>query len=479
MKQAAQERLPHALSDAIDFWPGERVIRLRRLELDITLDAAFEPEVFAALLSRAIAVALRRVEARGFVSDETIGVMCFPSRSLYVAALIEALAEGRIAQCWWLRDADGLRFLPPGTAIRTALLADAAVGLEAVLTLPGSRLARVLRVLSGIEAARLLDSLARAGRAQADAVECAAAIAKAGSALPVESSPLELFLHAAAGGPAMAGPSLAEAARLWVEAARETSEMSPQHRSQRPSTAAPMDTALVEPASKPLESPDVALVDAVARELRNAAPTRNAASTHTSFGGLLLLLPDLGFAEIARAVEGQEETARLAGYAALGLCAGRDRYARYLADPLWRELFGLDLKAPVATIAAQLATIGPDAWSALAPLGAPIGRQRDARFLLAPRALAGSRAAAHTVAGLALAALSRFARRLIGFRNASAPFLWANLLSVEAVLERRGNGWTARLGRPPLDVLLSLSRLAEGSVVTPSGARVALARVAA
>jgi hypothetical protein len=45
------------------------------------------------------------------------------------------------------------------------------------------------------------------------------------------------------------------------------------------------------------------------------------------------------------------------------------------------------------------------------------------------------------------------------------------------VLEHRPGGWHARLGRPPLDVLLSLSRIAEGSVTTPSGARVDLARV--
>jgi hypothetical protein len=107
-----------------------------------------------------------------------------------------------------------------------------------------------------------------------------------------------------------------------------------------------------------------------------------------------------------------------------------------------------------------------------------LDRQRDARFLLPPRDLVGSRAAAHVLAGLARAALARFARRLVGFGAASAPFLWVNLLSATAVLERRPGGWSARLSRPPLDVLLALSHIAEGSVQAPSGVRIELARVA-
>jgi hypothetical protein len=134
------------------------------------------------------------------------------------------------------------------------------------------------------------------------------------------------------------------------------------------------------------------------------------------------------------------------------------------------------VQAPAAAITARLGAIAASDWATLAPLGAPLDSQRDARFLLARRDLTGSRAAVHTLAMLARAVSSRFARRLIGFGHASAPFLWANLLGVSAVLERRSDGWHARLNRPPLDVLLSLSRIVEGSVALPSGARVEIAR---
>jgi hypothetical protein len=75
--------------------------------------------------------------------------------------------------------------------------------------------------------------------------------------------------------------------------------------------------------------------------------------------------------------------------------------------------------------------------------------------------------------------LARFTRRLWGFRDGSAPFLWAKLLDVNAVLERRSDGWSARLARPPLDIVLSLGGIAEDTVTAPTGARIQLTRVAA
>ncbi len=79
------------------------------------------------------------------------------------------------------------------------------------------------------------------------------------------------------------------------------------------------------------------------------------------------------------------------------------------------------------------------------------------------------------LARLARAASAAFARRLIGFGAASAPFLWDNLLGSGAVFERVDGGWKARLARPPLDILLSLSGIAEGTVQAPA-ARLHLSR---
>jgi hypothetical protein len=134
---------------------------------------------------------------------------------------------------------------------------------------------------------------------------------------------------------------------------------------------------------------------------------------------------------------------------------------------------------PASALSARLAAIPAGHWRSLLPLGLSPTRQRGARFLLPRRDQAPSRAAARALAGLAGAATARFARRLAGFADASAPFLWTNILSTNGALERQPQGWSARLSRPPLDVLLSLSHIAEGAVVTPAGIRVELARVTA
>ncbi len=486
LADAARSFLPEALQQAVGPWSGDAVLRIRRLDIDITLDAAFQPLRFAELLACAIAAELRRAEVSGPVRGGSDGVVCYPSRAIYLAALLEALAGGRAAESWWLRDAEGLRFLSRPVAIRTALLADALVGLEALASLPPARRMAVLRVLTPAEADRVLDGFADARRGTAGFEACVAAVVSAAGELPAEALAPAIFVGAFAQRPALAGPALAAAARLWA-AMQQTLRDSADHTGR-----VALDTDIVQRLLQGVggESSVAAILPEHAHRLLAAAATdrrRDVAKSRpnycfTQFGGLLLLLPNLGVAEIACAMadwpDAPADAAALVGYAALGLCAGRDRFAQWLGDVLWRELFGLDVQAPGAATAARLGAIPAEAWAMLAPLGAPLDRQRDARFLLAPRRLLGSRAAARTLAALAHAASSRFARRLAGFGAASSPFLWTNVLNSTAVLERRPSGWSARLSRPPLDVLLSLSRIAEGSVMTPSGVPVEIARVA-
>lgn len=497
LADAARALLPAALTQAVGTWSGDSVLRIRRLDVDITLDAAFEPDAFAVLLARTIAAGLRRAEASGTVSGASGGIVCYATRAVYIAALLEALAEGRAAQCWWLRDADGLRFLSPAAAIRTAVLADAELGLEALASLPPLRLAGVLRVLDAGEADRILDGLAAVAPGTSSFEDCVAAIATAVGEWQTALPPLALYLRARALRPGVGGSTLVAAARIWAEIERALDGQS-----SAAATAMLAWVTAIERGSDPgsltqlleiaggntaggmatlPESVRRALADAVAwRRGSTASAMPQPAHVFTQFGGLLLLVATLGMTEISRVVaewpDVAPDTAALIGYATLGICAGRARFAQWLAEPLWRELFGLDVQAPVAAITTRLGAIAVQDWATLVPLGAPLGRQRDARFLLAPRDLVGSRAAAHTLAMLARAASSRFARRLAGFGAASAPFLWANLLGVNAMLERRKGGWSARLSRPPLDVLLSLSRIAEGSVQLPSGAAVEIAR---
>jgi len=471
---AAQRFLPEAIERAAHAWSGEAVLRIRRLEVDVTLDAGFEPQSFAAVLAHAIVRELRRAEQTGSVDGDGVG--CYASHAIYLAALLEALAEGRAAGRWWLRDAEGLRFLSRSQAIRTAVLAEPRVGLKALASLSPLRRMSVLGALTTAEADRIVDELGRADRGSASLEQCAEAVAEAAAELPQAASALAIFVGAFARKPVLAGASLAAAARLWVELGGELD-----HDARDGAAGALSSPAQqLDAAASSVPAADAQrILAAAARRNRPAGP--DPAYRFTPFGGLLLLLPELEFANIASIVatwpDAPADAAALVGHAALGLCAGRRRFAEYLGDGLWRELFGLDARASASAMSARLGAIPADRWADFAPQLEPLRRGGDARFLLAPRSLVGSRAAARALAGLARAASARFARRLPGFRDASAPFLWTNLLATTAALERRPGGWSGRLNRPPLDVVLSLARIAEGSVVAPSGARVDFGRV--
>jgi hypothetical protein len=480
--EAARDFLPETLQRAVRAWSGETVLRIRRLEVDVTIDAASEPIRLADSLARAIANELRRAESSGATAGGSDGVVCYASQAIYLAALVEALGEGRAADRWWISDAEGLRFLSSAQAIRTALLADPRTGLEALASLPTARRMAVLQALSPVEAERTLHGFAGGASVTVGVEECVAAIARAAPELPEAASPLALFVGAFAYRPSLLSPALAAAASLWVEMKQTRRESEAAVAKGGPIEEADSTSRLsrVATITTPIDAPRI--LTAVDIATRNRPAQSETVCCFTQFGGLLLLLPDLGANEIARTIgEGPDappDLAALVNFAVLGVCAGRPRFDEWLADGLWRELFGLDAQASSSAMAARLAAIPAEALYGLRPLIAPLDRPRDARFLLAQRRLLGSRENSRVVAGLASAALKRFAQRLIGFGEASAPFLWANLLATSAVLERRPGGWSARLSRSPLDVLLSLARIVEGSVNAPSGARIEITRVA-
>ena len=477
------------------------MVRVRRLAVDVTLDTGFDHEAFADLLAGAIAAGVERATKDSTADGETVVV--FANRAAYLAALLEALAAGRATQRWHLHEAaEGLRFLAPSAAIRTALLAEPVDGEAALMSLSPGRLASLLSALGARESERVLDAFAATSSAAVGPEAAVAAVVAAaeggGSGVP---EPLALYLRARTAG-AAGGSILVAVARVWVSLAGAVDR--PYETSSRPwldwlagkpadrSGARPDPTGLIVP-----EAARLALATSLTRPRAGGAPGprySDAAQLRgspmlTRFAGLLLLVPGLEIDAITERVgewpgAPQADTAALIAYASVGLCAGRRRLAAWLQESLWRELFGLDHRTTAADLAERLGAIGEPQWRTLAPLGLRLDSPRNARFLLAPRALIGApvgASAAASVRGLAALAhalASRFGRRLNGLREPSAPFLWENLLGAGGVLEPVEGGWQARLSRPPLDVLLSLSRLAEGTVRLPGG-DVRISRVAA
>jgi hypothetical protein len=474
--EAAQRHLPDALAEAVAPRRDGTVLRIRRLEVDISLGAEVEAKAFAAALARAIAAAIGH--AADAATENGDGVIGFPSRAHHLVALLEALADGRAVHCWWLRDADGLAFLSRPVALRTAILADPVIGTRALrLQSPGRR-SQLTRLLGLRETDRVMDGLAEAAETAATASfdACAAAIAAVAAQTPPPLEVLNLYLSAVARDPGLAGRMLLETVRafLRIDRARADARLSDAS-AMAIVPDGPTDQAVRAMAARLPESARRILLRESVHRATDPATRPRAEAVFTQFGGLLLLLPTLGYCDIVDAVA-DREVAALVAYAALGLCAGRCRFGSYLGDPLWRELFGLDVQAASQTVRDRLIAIPTETWLPVAQLGQTIDRQRDARFLLAE---AGPKAARRALAMLARVTLARFTRRLWGFRDGSAPFLWAKLLDVNAVLERRSDGWSARLARPPLDIVLSLGGIAEDTVTAPTGARIQLTRVAA
>jgi hypothetical protein len=198
------------------------------------------------------------------------------------------------------------------------------------------------------------------------------------------------------------------------------------------------------------------------------------------FAGLALIWPELD--ELCHAALGGDGAAidrdgtPAAGaltLLALAAAAGCERAPDVWRDPVWRTLFGI---APRCSL-----------WRAVDWLrqsqlvGATRLRAKTARLGAADRAwLAGlprSRGPARRfVTGLVAEALARFARRLPGFAEASAPFLWTNLLAVAGNVRIGEAEIEVTIGRPPLDVLLAITRLADRDVALADGRRLVLRR---
>ena len=488
LKEAARVWLGPSLAQVLASRPSHSVVRVRRLDIDLSVDAPFDPESFATLLARGVARSLDRLEATASRGETHQTSVVFATPANYLAALVEALAQQRAQESWWFRhDAEGLRFLAKSPAIRTALLADPAQGEAALCSLPPRALWRVVEALSSSDERRVLERLVTLRAGASTAGECVEIIGRAAREVGGGAGALALYARAVALNPSLGGVALAAISRSWVEIARNGSSTSPEW----------IASTLSREALQRRDSDAGAEVESFAEDRvvggRGPSgpcvtvPRGESTAVFTRFAGLLLLVPTLDLEELMAVIDTwpnrAPDTAALVAYTVFGLCGGRDQLGSYLGESIWRVLFGLDPRAAVVDIRQRLGRISAAEWDSLGVLGLRPTRWREARFLMPPRALLDSedgtcsRVGIRTLAALAQGVYCRFARRLNGLRSPSAPFLCDRMLSAGGMLESTAQGWVARLSRPALDVLLSLSRLAEGAVSLPGG-HVHLDRVA-
>src|SRR4051794_33155169 len=176
---------------------------IRRLDVPVDVNAAWEPDAIARSWARQISRTLAQ-DLCG--AGDGSNVIRFPDRAAYLARFVADAALGDAWSHWFYRPFAGLRALPVSAAIRTALVDDPALGLAALRRLDLRDLGTVVAALTDADARRTLNSLA-GGHEEASldtSLGAAAAawpsIAAGCDALSVSRSALALFVRAAGGG---------------------------------------------------------------------------------------------------------------------------------------------------------------------------------------------------------------------------------------------------------------------------------------
>jgi hypothetical protein len=146
---------------------------------------------------------------------------------------------------------------------------------------------------------------------------------------------------------------------------------------------------------------------------------------------------------------------------------GRSRSALTLQDSVVRSAFEIDQRATLNELVS---------WFAQLPGNLFAGQTKLVREASLPAIFSEQRPQHRMIRALGLSALADFALRLPGFGAASLPFLRDNLFGCGANVLVTPDIVRAVVDRPPLDVLLSISGLADRSVEVCPGRRLELER---
>ncbi len=447
------DRLAAAVARALDGFGADdpRVVLLRRLELRQDQARIDDRDVLMTLIAEGIAGALMRLAFEPAGQD----LIAFASPAHHLGAFFSALVRGQAWDRWWFRDFDGLRMLPVSAAIRTAFGRAPLQGYAALRTLAPAALREVLSPLTATDAA-----------AMAGALESEAAIGDDGATWnDVFATPPPPTLSAGAVtlwflatvepgrsgcAPRAAFDAIRARAALATIAPGLLSALLQRHAFDELVARVPeLDRrALAHLVQLP---PD--LVAAAAND--PPAMREDSAGGFTPFGALLMLWPHLP--------EPPEPLPPGIALLALAAVLGPHRAEFAIGDPVLRAAFGV---APHTRRDELAAT----PWSTS---GWPRRRLRGGSSARLPADLHDP-----VIAALGVSAAADFVRRLPGFTRSSLPFVLVNLLDIGAEVLIDGKTIWARLHRPPLDVLLGMSGLADRSVSLADGRRLVLARSA-
>jgi hypothetical protein len=161
----------------------ERVWFIRRLHVDLDLNAGWNEAHISRVWARHLAVAV----ARAIVSGADGGnVLWFASRPAYLARFLVDLARGQAWDKWYYESFDGLKMLPVSAALRTVLCDDPTIGQAALSQLSAADLRTLTGQLAAPDAERVLTALCAGCPTESAAVSVAERIASAVAACPTD-----------------------------------------------------------------------------------------------------------------------------------------------------------------------------------------------------------------------------------------------------------------------------------------------------
>ena len=309
-----KRNLSHVLSAAFSSWFPETDASLwfiRRLDIDLAVDAAGNDEHVARTFTRQLGRALG--DALQDATDHN-NVVRFASPAEYLAHFLSDLAAGYAWSRWYYKSFFGLRMLPTSAALRTAVCDQAERGRAALLQLQSAELRNVLLALNRQDARLILENLTQAVPDDSfDTSEMVWSVSR--------------LLHANS----LSGlDEWGRAIYLYLSVARERKEPG-----LHPTDAVP---ALMRCSPGRLRD--------VAEELNIVQSQTRVVETerrNTSFGGAFLLLPlldEIPLVDALRDWPHADEAAAisLVRFLLLIKCAGSHHAQRSLADPLMRDL---------------------------------------------------------------------------------------------------------------------------------------------
>jgi hypothetical protein len=444
VRDAVTGALPQALASACgrELDRDASYVFIDRLEVQCAVASHWADDAIAGLFAERL--------ARALLLERDLGhALIFRDRPEFLSAFLAAAVDGGAFSRWWFAEFEGLAPLPLSACIRTVVIGEGPIAWQALARLAPETMGRVIAALGAADAERILEAVAAGpGGAAApvttiiDALEAAASMPRASLSHVLVAALVHVAARDSEAVSARTLSALRALAKI-VEAARAGRLRGVSREATSATVLAWCDAAGLAPVERAAlldldPAPLVAWIAAL-------APAGAAASTapeglsfdFTPFGGALVLCVVLvragwwaAWRDTLHAAGMGERAHPLAAWLALAVVARAlhpDDPAAVERDPVLRRVFGV-----------------PES----------MGVSRGKRLVRLARAR-----------GRAL--LHETARRIPGCEGSSAEYVRAQCLSLPAAV--RADGAEARLGRPPLDILLGFSGLKRASVTLPDG----------